>query len=86
MSYTGKVLRVNLDTGDVTKEPLNHDWAEKYFGGKGLGLKYLYEELREGIDPLSSANKLILTTGPFTGTIVPCSGRLALAAKSPATG
>ncbi len=86
MSYTGKVLRVNLDTGDVTKEPLNQDWAEKYFGGRGLGIKYLYEELKEGIDPLSSANKLILTTGPFTGTVVPCSGRLTFAAKSPATG
>lgn len=86
MSYTGKVLRVNLSTGDVSREALNKDWAEKYFGGKGLGVKYLYEELREGIDSLSSTNKLILTTGPFTGTVVPCSGRLTFAAKSPATG
>ena len=86
MSYRWKVLRVNLGTGGVTKEPLNKDWAEKYFGGKGLGIKYLYEELEGGIDPLSPANKFILTTGPFTGTIVPCSGKLALIAKSPATG
>jgi aldehyde:ferredoxin oxidoreductase len=86
MTYRWKVLRVNLSTGSVEKEPLNKDWAEKYFGGKGLGIKYLYEELEGGIDPLSPANKLILATGPFTGTIVPCSGKLALIAKSPATG
>ncbi|GAG04426.1 unnamed protein product, partial [marine sediment metagenome] len=86
MSYRWEVLRVNLSTGSVAKEPLNKSWAEKYFGGKGLGIKYLYEELEGGIDPLSPANKFILTTGPFTGTIVPCSGKLALIAKSPATG
>jgi len=86
MSYQGKVLRVNLSTGSVAKEPLNKEWAEKYYGGKGLGVKYLYEELEGGIAPLSPANKLLLVTGPFTGTIVPCSGRLNILAKSPATG
>src|SRR5665648_696672 len=31
-------------------------------------------------------NKLMLTNGPFTGTSIPCSGKLSVAAKSPATG
>jgi aldehyde:ferredoxin oxidoreductase len=86
MSYRWKALRVNLSTGSVVTEPLNKEWAEKYFGGRGLGAKYLYEELKKGIDPLSPDNKLILVTGPFTGTIVPCSGKLAIITKSPATG
>jgi len=86
MSYTWQVLRVNLGTGSVAKEPLNKDWAEKYFGGRGLGAKYLYEEIEGGTDPLSPANKLMLVTGPFTGTMVPCSGKLAIVTKSPATG
>jgi len=86
MSYRWKVLRVNLSNGSVDTEPLNKEWTEKYFGGRGLGAKYLYEELKGGVDPLSPANKLILTTGPFTGTIVPCSGKLAITTKSPATG
>jgi aldehyde:ferredoxin oxidoreductase len=86
MSYTGKVLRVNLSTGKATIEPLNEEWARDYLGGKGLSIKYLYEELEPGIDPLSDQNKLILMTGPLTGTIVPNSGKLAVAAKSPATG
>ncbi|MHB1407606.1 MAG: aldehyde ferredoxin oxidoreductase N-terminal domain-containing protein, partial [Desulfitobacteriaceae bacterium] len=43
MSYAGKVLRVNLTTGDNRVEKLNEKWAHDYFGGKGLGIKYLYE-------------------------------------------
>ena len=86
MTYTGKILRVNLSTGKAQPEPLNEKWARDFLGGKGLSIKYLYEELEPGIDPLSEANKLILMTGPTTGTIVPNSGKLAVAAKSPATG
>jgi aldehyde:ferredoxin oxidoreductase len=86
MSYQGKVLRVNLSTGKAAREPLKKEWAEKYFGGRGLGAKYLYEEIPGGVDALSAENKIILATGPLTGTIVPCSGKLAVVSKSPATG
>lgn len=86
MSYTGKLLRVNLTTGRSQVEELNKQWAEDYIGGKGLGIKYLYEELAPGINPLSPENKLILMTGIFTGTIIPLSGKLAIITKSPATG
>jgi len=86
MSYTGKVLRINLDNWKAQSEPLNDIWARDYLGGKGLSIKYLYAELEPGIDPLSPENKLILMTGPLTGTIVPNSGKLAIAAKSPASG
>ncbi|MDY6827433.1 MAG: aldehyde ferredoxin oxidoreductase family protein [Bacillota bacterium] len=86
MTYTGKILRVNLTDGKASSEPLNLEWARNYLGGKGLSIKYLFEELAPGIEPLSEDNKLILMTGPTTGTIVPNSGKLAIAAKSPATG
>ncbi|KKM10133.1 aldehyde ferredoxin oxidoreductase [Clostridiales bacterium PH28_bin88] len=83
--YQGRVLRVNLTSKKVSFEPLNQKWASQYLGGKGLGIKYLFEEVAPGVDPLSPANKLILMTGPFTGTVVPCSGKLAIITKSPAT-
>jgi len=86
MAYMDKVLRINLTTGKSTTEPLKKEWAGEYLGGKGLSIKYLYEELKPGVDPLSAENKLILMTGPITGTLVPNSGKLAIAAKSPATG
>lgn len=86
MSYTGNVLRINLTSGQSKIEDLNRDWAEDYLGGKGLGIKYLYEELTPGIAPLSPENKIILMTGPLTGTIAPMSGKLTIVTKSPATG
>lgn len=86
LGYQNNVLRVDLTKKGATTEPLRMDWAEKYIGSKGLAIKYLYEELKPGIDPLSSDNKLLLMTGPMTGTPVPCSGKLSISAKSPATG
>lgn len=86
LGYKDKVLRIDLNDKKAETEPLNMEWAEKYIGGKGLGIKYIYEELKPGIDPLSEENKLLLMTGPLTGTPVPCSGKLAIASKSPATG
>lgn len=84
--YQNNVLRVNLSQAKVATEPLRMDFAEKYAGQKGLAIRYLYEELAAGIDPLGPENKLLFTTGPMTGTGVPCSGKLSIAAKSPATG
>lgn len=85
-SYCNCVLRINLTNGQISKEELNLDWTKRFFGGKGLGIKYLYEELAPKVDPLSPENKLILMTGPFTGTVVPCSGKLSIVTKSPANG
>lgn len=86
LGYQNNVLRVDLSRKECKAEPLNMNWAEQYIGSKGLAIKYLYEELKPGIDPLSSENKLIFMNGPMTGTTVPCSGKLAIAGKSPATG
>ncbi|MBF7081536.1 aldehyde ferredoxin oxidoreductase family protein [Desulfallas sp. Bu1-1] len=84
--YQGLVLRVDLTNQKVTTERLNMEWAADYLGGKGLGMKYLYEEVGPGAGALAPENKLIFMTGPFTGTIVPCSGKLSIVTKSPASG
>lgn len=86
LGYKNNVLRVNLSDKTYKTEPLNMEWAEKYVGSKGLAIRYMYDELEPGIDALGEKNKLFLTTGPLTGTPVPCSGKLSVAAKSPATG
>lgn len=86
LGYQNNVLRIDLTKKATKTEPLRMDWAEKYIGSKGLAIKYLYEELKPGIDPLSPENKLLLMNGPMTGTAVPCSGKLSISAKSPATG
>ena len=84
--YQGKVLRLDLSTGTASIEPLNMEWAEKYVGGKGLLLRYLWEEVPQGVDPWAPEAPIIMFTGPFAGTNVSTSSRLVVGCKSPATG
>jgi aldehyde:ferredoxin oxidoreductase len=84
--YTGNVLRLDLTRLHATVEPLNAEWARLFVGGKGLLLRYLFEELDPGVDALAPGNPLILATGPFAGTLAATCSRLAVGCKSPATG
>jgi len=85
-AYNGKILRVNLTTGEVKPEELNMDVAKKFIGGRGLGTKFLLDEGVATVDPLSEDNKLVLINGPMTGTSVPTGGRYMVVTKSPLSG
>ncbi len=82
-AYAGKVLRVNLSTGTISKEELPADTARAYIGGRGLGGRMLADEIPAGIDPLSAENKIFFITGPLTGTAALTSGRYMVVTKSP---
>jgi aldehyde:ferredoxin oxidoreductase len=84
--YQGKVLRLDLSAGASTVEPLNMEWAERYIGGKGLLLRYLWDEVPPKVDPWAPENPVILMTGPFAGTNVSTASRLVVGCKSPQTG
>lgn len=84
--YCGRILRVDLTEGRVSTEPLRTEWLERYIGGKGLFLRYLWEELVPGTDPLGPDSPIILATGPFAGTCVSTCSRLLVGFKSPITG
>jgi aldehyde:ferredoxin oxidoreductase len=84
--YTGNVLRIDLSTGTSTVEPLNMEWAERYIGGKGLLIRYLWDEVKPGIDALAPENPILFVTGPLGGTNVSTASRLVVGAKSPVTG
>lgn len=83
--YAGKVLRVDLTNEKTKVEPTNMEWAKEFIGGKGLGAKYLFEELPPGTDPLSPENVLMIWNGPLVGTMVPLTSRYAVITKSPLT-
>ena len=83
--WMGTVLRINLTTGQISKEPLNMKWAKDFIGGRGLGAKYLSEEMDPTIDPLSPDNKMIFATGPMTGTNVSTGARFMVVTKGALT-
>lgn len=85
-SYQGTILKVNLSTGDIRKEPLNRKWAEDYIGGKGLGVRYFVDAISPGVDPLGEGNVLVLMNGPLAGTPASSSSKLSFVSKSPHTG
>ena len=86
MAWANNVLRVNLTEGTTSNEPLNMEWAGLYLGQRGLATKYLVEEIDPMCDALGSDNKLIMTTGPLTGTMASTGGRYSVVTKSPLTG
>ncbi|MDA8665772.1 aldehyde ferredoxin oxidoreductase family protein [Litoricolaceae bacterium] len=86
MAWTRKILRVNLTKGTCTSEALNMEWAMDYLGSRGLASKYLVEEIDPKVDPLSADNKLIMATGPMTGTTASTGGRYTVVTKGPLTG
>ncbi|MHA2226525.1 MAG: 3-hexulose-6-phosphate synthase [Candidatus Hodarchaeales archaeon] len=85
MSYANQILRVKLNSKRIETEPLNLEIAHKYLGGRGYGVKILYDELSPEIDPLSPENKIVLMTGPMTGTKSSTSSRWCMVFKSPLT-
>src|SRR6056297_698879 len=79
--YTGKILRVNLTTEEISEET-----AKKFIGGTGFGLKYLLDEVDPKANPLGEDNKMYFASGPLSGTKAPCASRIAVVTKSPLTG
>lgn len=84
--FMGKILRVNLTEQKIFEEEIPEKVAKMFLGGGGLATKYLYDDLKKGIDPLGPENELIFMTGPLTGTPCPSAGRYSVVGKSPLTG
>ena len=86
MAWAKKLLRVNLTAGTISEEALNMDWAKQYLGQRGLATKYFVEEVDPKVDPLSPDNKMIMATGPLTGTCASTAGRYSVITKGALTG
>ncbi len=83
---TGKILRINLSSGKTSQEIVPEQIATDFIGGRGYGIRYLWDELKPGVDPLSAENKLFLITGPLSGTPAQALSRWMAVTKSPLTG
>ncbi len=84
--YMGKILRVNLSNGKITPEDFDENFAREWMGGVGMATKVLYDEVPQGLDPLSEKNKILFFTGPLTATGYPGASRHQVLTQSPLTG
>ncbi|WNC16488.1 aldehyde ferredoxin oxidoreductase family protein [Brevibacillus brevis] len=83
--FKNREMLVDLSAGTVSYREINEELARKYIGGRGLGVKYVYDN-GPLVEPFSEDNILCLMTGPVTGSRSSMSGRLCMVTKSPLTG
>jgi aldehyde:ferredoxin oxidoreductase len=84
--WHNKLLRVDLTHQKVTVEDIDPKISKDYIGGRGVAIRYLYDEVDPMVDPLSPENKLIMATGPLTATPAPTGNRYMVITKSPLSG
>jgi len=85
MGWQKRILTVDLGRGTVETQPLDMTWADQYVGQRGLGSKYLYENMDPAVDALSPGNVLIFATGPLTATAASTSARYSVITKGALT-
>jgi len=84
--YMGKLLFVDLSTGEMKEEKPDQSLYRDFIGGYGVGARVIYSRQKGGVDPLGAENTFGLVTGPLTGTPAPFGCRYVAVAKSPLTG
>jgi len=83
--YHNKLLRINLTDHTTKVEEMREEILLNYIGGRGLGVKILYDEVPAKVNPLGPENKLIFVTAPLHGSNAATASRFSVVAKSPLT-
>ncbi|MBI4282703.1 MAG: aldehyde ferredoxin oxidoreductase family protein [Chloroflexi bacterium] len=84
--YMGRILFVNLSTGEIAEETPEESLYQDFIGGYGVGARVLYSRQKGGVNPLGPGNTLGFLTGPLTGTSAVAASRYVVVGKSPLTG
>jgi aldehyde:ferredoxin oxidoreductase len=66
--YANRTLYVNLTTGMIKEKPVIDEMKKKFTGGRGFGLKLLWDSIKPTTRWNSEENELLITTGPLCGT------------------
>ena len=84
-AVNGRILNVDLTTGDIRVGELDEGIHRRYIGGYGIGARLLFDHVPAGADPLGPDNVLGFLPGLLSGT--PLFGsRFQVVCKSPLTG
>jgi aldehyde:ferredoxin oxidoreductase len=82
--WTGKLLYVDLTTRKIDVRD-TAPYVRDYIGGRAMASRIAWDEIPAGIDAFAQENRVIITTGPLTGTLSPTSGRTVMSGVSPRT-
>ena len=84
--YQNRILRVDLTNHTFREDSLDKSLIHDFIGGRGFGVKWLYDDLKAGTDPLGEDNEIIFLAGPLAGTPAQSFSRFKIFFKSPLTG
>lgn len=65
--YNNRTLYVNVGNGIITEKPVSVSMKEKFTGGKGFGLKLLWEATKPATRWNDPENEIVINTGPICG-------------------
>lgn len=85
-AHTGKLLEVDLDSGQWQVTEVTPDEVRRYLLGSGLAAKIVNDRLQPQLDPLDPANPFLMVNGLLTGTFIPTASRASVCGRSPLTG
>ena len=84
--YANRTLYINLNEGIIKEKKVTEDMKKLFTGGRGFGLKLLWDSIKSNTRWNSNENELIITTGPLCGTTqYPGSGKSLCLTISPST-
>lgn len=82
----GKLLRVDLSTGQLSEVGIDPKYSRDFIGGSGLAARMLWDHQDPARPALDPESPLVWMTGPLTGSGGPTTGRFSICARSPYTG
>lgn len=82
--WMGRILEVDLTTASVSTRD-SMVYARDYIGGRILASRIGWDEIPAGCGAYDPENRIIVATGPLTGTLAPTTGRTIMSGISPRT-
>ena len=83
--YSGKFLRVNLTSENLSDVVFDEATLRKYIGGTGIGARILYDEVPPKTLWSEPVNRITIASGPLGGTGIPGSSTISLVTKGALT-
>jgi aldehyde:ferredoxin oxidoreductase len=84
--YTNRTLYINLSKKEIKEKKVTEEMKKIFTGGRGFGLKLLWDSIKPTTRWDSDENDLVITTGPLCGTTqYPGSGKSLCLTVSPST-
>ncbi|MCK5148777.1 aldehyde:ferredoxin oxidoreductase [bacterium] len=84
--YTNRTLYVNLDNNEIKEKPVTPQMKEKFIGGKGFGLRLLWDAVKPETKWNDPENEIIIAPGPVAGiTAYSGTGKSIVVSISPMT-